>query len=78
MQTYFQQAMVVDAASHGWLTALDLMLTEMDYSVDEVDHKNYTPLGYAAMVGQTKTVKCLLLKYGADPRTQSSSSAGTR
>ena len=67
LQPYFQQAMVVDAASHGWHAALDHMLTHMGYSVDDKDHKNYTPLGYAAMNGRTKTVKKLLLEYDADP-----------
>ena len=53
----FEQAMVVDAASHGWHFALDYMLQEMGYSPNDHDHKNYTPIGYAAMVGRTETVK---------------------
>ena len=58
LRPWFQQTMVVDAACHGWNAALDYMLTEMGYSVDETDHKNYTPLGYAAMQGKTKTPRC--------------------
>ena len=63
----FEQAMVVDAASHGWHTALDYMLQEMGCSPNDHDHKNYTPIGYAAMVGRTATVKKLLIEYDADP-----------
>ena len=45
----FRQAMVVDAASHGWNEALKLMLNVMGdwYSPHDHDHKNYRPLGYA-------------------------------
>jgi len=67
LREIFEQAMVVDAASHGWHVALDYMLQEMGFSPDDHDHKNYTPIGYAAMVGRHETVKKLLDEYNADP-----------
>ena len=65
MRSIFKQAMMVDAASHGWNDAIDVMM-ELGFSADDTDHKNYTPLGYAAMKGQTATVEKLLTEYGAD------------
>ena len=65
MRSIFKQAMMVDAASHGWNDAIDVMM-DLGFSADDTDHKNYTPLGYAAMKGQTDTVVRLLFEYGAD------------
>ena len=69
MRSIFKQAMMVDAASHGWNDAIDVMM-DLGFSADDTDHKNYTPLGYAAMKGQTTTVKKLLNEYDADPTTR--------
>ena len=49
----FYTAMLVDAASHGWNKAIEYMVKECDFEVNAYDHKNYTPLGYAAMKGRT-------------------------
>lgn len=65
MPSMFKQATMVDAASHGWNRAIDLMM-DMGFSANGTDHKNYTPLGYAAMKGQTVTVKKLIDEYDAD------------
>ena len=61
----FYTAMLVDAASHGWNKAIEYMVKECDFEVNAYDHKNYTPLGYAAMMGHLQTVQ-LLVEYGAD------------
>ena len=70
LPTIFKNAMVVDAASHGWHKALDYMIQEMGFSPDGHDHKNYTPLGYAAMMGQTSTVKKLVEEYDVSVYTR--------
>ena len=61
----FYTAMLVDAASHGWNKVIEYMVKECGFEVNAHDHKNYTPLGYAAMMGHLHTVQ-LLVKYGAD------------
>ena len=61
----FYTAMLVDAASHGWNKAIEYIVEECGFEVNAHDHKNYTPLGYAAMMGHLQTVQ-LLVEYGAD------------
>ena len=69
----FKQAMMVDAASHGWNAAIDAMM-DLDFSADDHDHKSYTPVGSAAMKGQTATVKKLVNEYGTDPTMRNNAS----
>ena len=61
-----KQHMVVDAASHGWNDAMDLMFS-MGFSPDDHDMKNYTPLGLAAIAGHLSTIMKLLDEYHCDP-----------
>ena len=62
----FQQAMVVDAACWGWNDAIEYMINELGFSADDHDHKNYTPLGFAAGQGRLSTVKLLCNEYNVD------------
>lgn len=58
------KAMVlVDAASHGWNEAITYMIKTMGFSPVWHDHKNYTPLGYAALSGHLDTVIMLVEEY---------------
>ena len=55
----------MDAASYGWNTAIEHMIEIMEFSPNEYDLKNYTPLGYAALKGHYKTA-VMLVDYGCD------------
>ena len=65
LEPVWQATMLVDAASYGWNTAIEHMIESMEFSLDEYDLKNYTPLGYAALKGHYKTA-VMLVDYGCD------------
>ena len=66
LKPVWHTTMLVDAVSWGWNTAIKHMIEEMDFSPHEHDHKNYTPLGYAAMKGHYGTAVMLVDEYDCD------------
>ena len=55
---------LVDAASHGWNEAVEYMIDALEWSPLWYDFKNYTPLGYASLLGRLHTVVMLVEEYG--------------